>query len=74
MDEQNGDGWVAGSVVGWSENLMSQSGTFPTVAFHPTNSNIALIVGYYEAIEKTTDGGITWKYSNTSRHPSSRTS
>jgi hypothetical protein len=64
MDEQNADGMVAGSVIGWTTNIMSQSGTVPTIQFHPSNSSIALISGFYEFIEKTTDGGLTWKYSN----------
>ncbi len=65
MDEQNADGWVAGSVFGWTDNLSGVDDLSPPISFHPTNQNTALVIGWGNQVKKTTDGGVTWKYSNT---------
>ncbi|MBW7941669.1 MAG: hypothetical protein H3C64_04545, partial [Candidatus Kuenenia stuttgartiensis] len=68
MDEQNGDGWVCGSEFEggkWTQDY-SGSGVYAApVAFHPTIENTALISGHASIVRKTTNGGVTWKYSNT---------
>ncbi|MCZ7622073.1 MAG: hypothetical protein M5U24_06240 [Candidatus Kuenenia sp.] len=65
MDESNADGWVAGSVFGWTSNLSGVDNDYSPISFHPTNQNIALTIGWGNQVKKTTDGGVTWKYSNT---------
>ncbi len=66
MDESNADGWIAGSVFGYTRNQSGVDNDFSPVCFHPTNQNIALAIGWGNQIKKTTDGGVTWKYSSTS--------
>lgn len=63
MDEQNTDGWVNGSQFGYSTGL-GVSTAREAIAIHPTNKNIAIVTGTGEQLKKTTDGGVTWKYSN----------
>ena len=65
MDKQNADGWVAGSIFGWTANLSGVMDTSAPLALHPTNQNIALTSGYGDSVKKTADGGVTWEYSNT---------
>lgn len=65
MDEQNADGWIAGSIYGWTSNLSGVDDARSPISFHPSNSNIALTIGFSGVVKKTTDGGVTWKYSNT---------
>ncbi|WP_419470356.1 LamG-like jellyroll fold domain-containing protein [Candidatus Kuenenia sp.] len=67
MDEKNADGWVAGSLFsgGWTQDYSGSGEWAAPVAFHPTIENTALIEGHGDIVRKTTDGGVTWKYSNT---------
>ena len=65
MDEQNADGWVAGSLYGYTTNLDGINNASAPIAFHPTNQDTALVNGLASRVKKTTDGGVTWKYSNT---------
>lgn len=63
MDEQNSSGWIAGSVFGFDFGSGTDDAANP-IAFHPSNKEIALTVGWGNQIKKTTDGGRSWKYSN----------
>ena len=65
MDEQNADGWVCGSTFGYTSNISGINGSTAPLACHPTDGNIALVNGWGSQVKKTTDGGVTWKYSNT---------
>ncbi|BBO17633.1 conserved hypothetical protein [Candidatus Brocadia pituitae] len=65
MDEQNAYGWISGSLFGWTNNLSGIDNGTPSIAFHPANQDIALVAGWGNQIKRTTDGGVTWKYSNT---------
>ena len=67
MDEQNADGWVAGSLFagGYDGSLLGYNDGRPSIVFHPTDEGTALITGYGSVVKKTTDGGVTWKYANT---------
>ncbi|WP_347275231.1 hypothetical protein, partial [Candidatus Kuenenia sp.] len=65
MDESNEDGWIAGSVFGYTQNQSGVDNAHSPISFHPTNQNIALTIGWGNQVKKTTDGGVTWKYSNT---------
>lgn len=63
-DEQNADGWVCGSLRGWG--IQSAGDYFnSTPAPHPTNRDILLMTGEMSVITKSTDGGSTFRYSNT---------
>ena len=65
MDEQNADGWVCGSTFGYTSNISGINGSTAPLACHPTDGNVALVNGWGSQVKKTTDGGVTWKYSNT---------
>ncbi|WP_295103873.1 sialidase family protein, partial [uncultured Candidatus Kuenenia sp.] len=67
MDEKNADGWVCGSEFsgGWTQDFSGSGEWAAPVTFHPTIENTALISGHGDIVRKTTDGGKTWKYSNT---------
>ncbi len=65
MDYSNADGWVKGSLFGWTHNIFGVMNTGAPMAFHPSNQNIALVSGFGDIVCKTTDGGVTWSYSNT---------
>ena len=52
MDKQNADGWVAGSIFGWTANLSGVMDTSAPLALHPTNQNIALTSGYGDSVKK----------------------
>ncbi|WP_347275774.1 hypothetical protein, partial [Candidatus Kuenenia sp.] len=66
MDYQvTGDEWVGGSTYGWTTNLFGTMDTKSAIAFHPTEENTALVVGWGDTICKTINGGESWKYSNT---------
>ncbi len=65
MDESNADGYIAGSVFGYTTNLSGVDNASAPISFHPTIQNTALAIGWGNQVKKTTDGGVTWKYSNT---------
>ncbi|MBE7444944.1 MAG: hypothetical protein HS132_06750 [Planctomycetia bacterium] len=66
MDEKIGTEWVCGGLFqgGWGPDFAGSSDLSPVVAFHPQNELIALTAGWGEMVKKTTNGGVTWKYSN----------
>ncbi|WP_295103870.1 hypothetical protein, partial [uncultured Candidatus Kuenenia sp.] len=67
MDEKNADGWVAGSEFsgGWTQDFSGSGEWSAPIAFHPTDENTAIMAGHGDIVRKTTDGGKTWRYSNT---------
>ncbi|MCC6221809.1 MAG: hypothetical protein IT291_11270 [Deltaproteobacteria bacterium] len=65
MDEKNPAGWVNGSGHGIWNNAGRENWHISPTAPHPTDRNIALAVGgFNHYVERTTDGGANWRYSN----------
>lgn len=61
-DEKNADGWVDGSLGGYDFDAgFTYYNKVP--AAHPTNRNIVIADGK-NAIKKSTDGGVNWRYSS----------
>lgn len=65
LDEQNAEGWVAGSLTEhYPERAIVPDWLSGPVAVHPLDRNVSLMIAEHHHIMKSTNGGLSYRYSN----------
>ena len=63
LDVKNAYGWVSRSASDNTDSMEPANYFGSVFALHPTDKNVALTCSTENRIKKTTNGGITWRYS-----------